>query len=226
MTTINHPVYGNIKCFNKNDYISRTIIDGKVWEEDLFNNHIKPYIKNDTTVIDCGAFIGTHTILINQLNRNNDIIAVEMMPEHYKLLVDNIKINNYNNILPMNNALSDKFEWLQLPDVNYNFEGNTNYGLSSLHLDRSSHNIPSFTLDSMEVYLRKPLSFIKMDLEGYELIALRGGLKIITNYKPIILIEIWNANLDFFKTSNEYKYLESIGYKLNHIKDDDYILSQ
>jgi len=122
--------------------------------------------------------------------------------------------------------LSDKFEWLPLPDVNYNFNGNTNYGMSSLHINKSSHNIPSFTLDSMEVYLRKPLSFIKMDLEGYELIALRGGLKIITKYKPVILIEIWNANVDFFKASNEYKYLESIGYKLNHIKDDDYFLSQ
>jgi len=82
---INHPAYGYIKCFDNNDFVCSIILNNSIWEETLFNDHIKPYIKEETTIFDCGSFIGSHTILINKLNRNNDIIAFEMMPEHYKL---------------------------------------------------------------------------------------------------------------------------------------------
>lgn len=224
MKIINHPAYGYIKCFNTDDLISNTILNNMIWEEDLFNNYIKPNIKPDTTIIDCGAYIGTHSILINKLNRNNDIIVFEMMPEHYKIMVDNIKMNDLHNILPFNNAVSDKHSWITLPDLNYNTLQYNNYGGASIHLPSSNQYIPSIPLDSMEPYFRKPLSFIKMDLEGYELISIRGALNIITKYKPFILIEIWKAQIDFFKASTEFKYLESIGYKLTHIKDDDYYL--
>ncbi len=220
---INHPAYGYIKCFNNNDLVCSIILDNKIWEEDLFNNHIKPYVKENTSVFDCGAFIGSHTILINKLNRNNDIFSFEMMPEHYKLLVDNIKMNKYTNILPFNNALNDKYEWVTLPNINYN-ESNTNFGGTGINENISTSNIASIKLDDMEKYLRKPLSFIKMDVEGYELFALRGGLNIITKYKPTILIEVWKHLYDNFIINETYIYLTSIGYKINHVGGDDYLM--
>jgi len=220
---INHSAYGYIKCFDNNDLVCNIILNNNIWEEELFNDHIKPHIKENTTIFDCGSFVGSHTILINKLNRNNDIIAFEMMPEHYKLLVDNIKMNNYENILPFNTALSDKFGWTTLPNIMYN-KSDTNFGATTLGSSETKSNIPMITLDHIENYLRKPLSFIKMDVEGYELFALKGGLNIITKYKPIILIEIWKHLYENFINSEVYKYLQTIGYNLININADDYLL--
>ena len=38
-------------------YVCGTILNGNIWEEELFNNYFKPYIKENTTVLDCGAYI-------------------------------------------------------------------------------------------------------------------------------------------------------------------------
>jgi hypothetical protein len=75
--TIEHPDYGIIKCITNDLLVCETILKGDVWEETLFNDYFKPYIRENTTVLDCGAYVGSHTILMKKLNRNNDIFVFE-----------------------------------------------------------------------------------------------------------------------------------------------------
>ena len=67
--TIEHPKYNKIKCFEDDNVVCKNILSGLVWEETLMNDIMTKYITQDTTVLDCGAFVGSHTILISQLNR-------------------------------------------------------------------------------------------------------------------------------------------------------------
>ena len=64
--TIEHNTYGIIKCITNDMHVCQSILAGAVWEEGLFNNYFKPYIKENTTVLDCGAYIGSHTILMKK----------------------------------------------------------------------------------------------------------------------------------------------------------------
>jgi hypothetical protein len=111
-----------------------------------------------------------------------------------------------------------------LPDVNYNKE-NRNYGGIGLNMDRNNIDISLIPLDFIMPLIIKPVSFMKVDVEGIELDLLRGAKKLITKYKPIIEIEIWKGKYDEFINSDIWKYLETLDYKIINAYNDDYLLS-
>jgi FkbM family methyltransferase len=227
---INHPYYGIIKCFSNDLYVCETILNGNIWEENLFNNYFEPYIKEDTTIFDCGAYIGSHTISMKKLNRNNDIFVFEMMPEHYKIIQDNIKLNNFDNILTFNFALGDKIDKIKIEQVDYN-GNNHNYGAIGINYNNGTDNsklsnidIPMIYLDYIMPFVKKPISFIKIDVEGNEISLLNGAKELITNYKPTICIEIWSNKYKEFINSTIWTFLQSLEYKIKNINGDDYLL--
>ncbi len=160
---------------------------------------------------------------MKKLNRNNDIFAFEMMPEHYKIIQDNIKLNNFDNILTFNVALGDKIDRIKLPNVNYNKE-NTNYGGTAFYMNRDIIDIPLVTLDYIMPFIKKPVSFIKIDVEGNEINLLKGAKELITKYKPIIEIEIWDSLYDAFINSDIWKFLEQLDYKIKKAQSHDYLI--
>ncbi len=233
--TIEHKGYGIIKCISNDIHVCEQILKGIVWEERLFNEYFKPYITENTTVIDCGAYIGSHTILMKKLNRNNDIFVFEMMPEHYKIIQDNIKLNNFDNIFTFNFALGGKLGTIKLPNIDYintnnnNFDGNfmdTNFGGIDINMTSSNVDILMINLDFILPFIVKPVSFMKVDVEGNEIDLLRGAKELITKYKPIIEIEIWSKNNKYneFISSDIWTYLQSIGYKIKNAMNEDYLI--
>jgi FkbM family methyltransferase len=223
---VNNKSYGQIKCFNTNDLVCSIIINGHIWEDRLYNDIFKKYIKDNITIIDCGTFIGSHTILFSNINKNNNIIGFEMMPEHYKLLIDNINLNKLNNVLVFNGALDEKLGSIEVPYVDYSTK-NTNYGATSLKSNKSAIKVPTFTLDYIMPFISpdKPVQFIKIDVEGHEIKCLNGAKSLIEKYKPLILIEIWQHEYNNFIKSEIWKHLEqNLKYKLKHINGDDYLL--
>ena len=221
--TIKHNVYGNIKCFANDNIVCKNILDGNVWEEDLFNNIFTKYIQENTSLIDCGAFIGSHTILMKKLNKNNDIFCFEMMPEHYKILLDNIKLNNLSNVYTFNCAVSDTIGTIILPNVSY--IDSENYGGTSLYNNNKSNiSVIKMNLDYILPFIVKPLTFIKMDIEGNEILALHGAKELLTKYKPVILIELWKNTYDKLLVDPIWNFLQKLRYKLVHINNDDYLL--
>lgn len=224
-----HPEYGLIKCFaNRKDLICDIILNGSVWEKDLFEIWFKKCVIPDTTILDCGTFIGSHTILMGKLNRNNDFICFEMMPEHYKTLQDNIRLNGIENVLTFNCALSDKLGKAVLPFVDYSTQ-DSNFGATRLNSFMQSKScIPVMTLDTILPWITKPVSFIKIDVEGYETATLRGGKQLITKFKPVIAIEIWSYDDKFYNDfidSDIWKYMSNeLNYKIQHMVGDDHLL--
>lgn len=223
---VDNPSYGKIKCFDNNDYVCNFLLNGKMWEENLYNDVFKKYIKDNITIIDCGTFVGSHTILFSNINKNNNVIGFEMMPEHYKLLIDNINLNKLNNVLVFNGALDDKLGNIEIPSVDYS-KKDTNYGGTTINSNKSTIKVPTFTLDYMMPFISpdKPVQFIKIDVEGHEVKCLNGAKSLIEKYKPIILIEIWQHEYNNFINSEIWKHLEqNLKYKLKHINGDDYLL--
>jgi len=63
------------------------------------------------TVYDIGASVGIHTIFMaKKVGKKGRIVAIEPFNKSFKILKQNIGLNNLNNIVPIHIALSDKVE--------------------------------------------------------------------------------------------------------------------
>ena len=67
-------------------------------------------INNDDVVLDIGAHIGLFSLFASQFCKNGKIFCFEPIKENYEELLKNIEINNIQNIIPFNNAVSSKTE--------------------------------------------------------------------------------------------------------------------
>ena len=67
----------------------------------------------------------------------------------------------------------------------------------------------------------KSIDFLKIDTEGFEFNVLKGGEITFAKYKPTLIIEIWDKNLEEVTTQlNKMNYL-----LLKHIGGHDYIFT-
>lgn len=64
--------------------------------------------------------------------------------------------------------------------------------------------------------LGKRVGLIKMDIEGAEEKALRGMEQLLRTHRPVIVMEIYDGNLNGFHSSRDsiFQYLTSLGYEL------------
>ena len=72
-------------------------------------------IKKGDTVIDIGAGIGEFSVLASKLvGEHGKVISIEPSPEDFETLLVNLKTNKCHNVIPLNLAISDKPEKLNL----------------------------------------------------------------------------------------------------------------
>lgn len=71
------------------------------------------------------------------------------------------------------------------------------------------------------------VDFVKLDCEGYELFALRGGEETLKRCKPCVIVEQKPGRAQKFGLPEigAVEYLESLGAKLRRVMSGDYILS-
>jgi FkbM family methyltransferase len=154
-------------------------------------------------VIDAGANIGTHTIVYCNVVGSSNVIAIEPNLECVKCLRKNVP---YCNIIEA--AIGDECGRgnLVLQD---------NVGASYM-ID--GDDIPIIKLDTCELVLLKSqtkrISFIKIDIEGYEVRALKGATQLISKHRPVMWIEVNRGALLRANTCEQelLDLIESFGY--------------
>lgn len=176
--------------------------------------------KENAIIVDIGAQSGLFTLMAKYLEKT-EWYAFEPEPLNYQLLCNNININNIQNVKVFQNGISDKNEILKL-NVCKNHYGLNTFGNNLIRFNKNDSyelNIETYTLDSM--FQNIPISFIKIDTEGCELSILKGGINVIKKYKPIILLEYEEQNINqfnytlkdldnFIENELEYKIVENI----------------
>lgn len=161
-------------------------------------------------VLDIGANVGLWVKWFKSVGAKK-IDCFEPMPENFKCLVENTK--ELSKITLYNTALGDSFEKITL----YTTPTNSNTGTATMFSNGDltvPHKVKCTTLDSLKL---SP-TFIKIDIQGAELLALRGGVETLLRSKPGLIVECENVNLE------PIKFLEGIGYKLLEKSKTDYLL--
>lgn len=174
------------KYNSKNIYFSEDII--KINEKETF--------------IDCGAYIGdtVEDFIFFSNGKYDNIIAFEPDVENFKILSENVK--KYKNITVYQYGV-----WNDCGNLNFD-DGNV---LGSSIREDGNNQIKTINLDSIKECHNA--SFIKMDIEGAELEALKGAENILKKNKPKLAICIYHSDQDMIDII-EYINKLNLGYKI------------
>lgn len=177
-------------------------------------NIILNFIKEGDIVFDIGANIGCFTVpMAKKVGLKGKVISFEPQPFIKKLLLENIKSNNIDNVKIMNQGLGLKEQIFALADIDYSSTGN--FGGVGLITDNSSftkiksrrkHQIKVVKLDKF-LHLRK-CNFLKLDAENMDYDVLRGGKKFLEKYRPTLWVENqkkYPNQINKFLLENDYK---------------------
>ena len=139
-------------------------------------------------VLDLGANIGYFTLLFaRQVGDSGHVYAFEPGPLSFLLLKKNIAINGYRNITPINKAVSDKSEILDLWICLTGESDNRLDGVKHGHGDRFPVMTRCIALDD-ELPRSLIVDYIKMDIQGAEYRALLGMRGLIERSPQVSLL--------------------------------------
>lgn len=162
------------------------------WEPDTYNE-ILPHLDNAKTFLDIGAWQGPISMIAQQSSKQ--CICFEPDPIAYDMLVKNVELNNFNNIITVNKAVSNADS---LSIGNHELGG----GGSSYLRPQNSTECPTISFEEILTTYNlneNNISVIKIDIEGYECELLKDPiLKEINVHKHISL------HGDFFSDKTQY----------------------
>ena len=172
---------------------------------------------SNSTCLDIGANIGNHSVFF--ANFFSNIYSFEPYPDSYYLLKFNSK--NFNNIKTFNFGASDVDEnqYMYIA-TNTTMSRNTLFSdrVEAKKVDQIDPKKIGVELKNLDNLLKenkvKKISFIKIDIEGYEYKALIGLKNTIINDSPIIALEQWTDAFDEIKkTTKSIDFLKKNHYK-------------
>lgn len=224
--------YGLMCCLRNDIVFNSEMSRGKIYEEELILNNIIPLFNasDNMVLLDIGSHIGSHAVIYSKLFPNSRILAFEPQSTIFNILNQNITLNNIKNCSSYNNAIGhanmDTTMSKYLYDgydceIEYNTNKTFNYG--GIGLGKSGEFVKMITIDSLDL---ERCDYIKIDVEGAEILVLTGALNTINKYHPIIffeetdktisteMIESMNINIDFETPRN---LLVKLGYNIKNI---------
>jgi FkbM family methyltransferase len=184
-------------------HLPETDLRFKVKTEDVLGRHIYKYhvhepsisrflaehlrLETGDVVFDIGANVGWYSMLLGRMAPAGvNIYSFEPDPLNFELFDHNIRLNQMHQVTAVQKALSTEDGVQQLNRFDSNNLGR--HSLLNLQ-DGDSVEVQTTTLDnfweSMQLGSRTP-RFIKIDIEGYELMALRGAEKILQRCPEIL----------------------------------------
>jgi FkbM family methyltransferase len=168
----------------------RTHIEGEL--SNIFV--IADRLPDNAIIIDGGTNIGFFTIPVAQRtrNRNIKIIGFEPQRQMFQALGGSLVLNGYDHVFLHNCGLGSALGRAQLPPIDYSAPQDFGTVQISEVSDLKEESwmrdrlVDVISIDSMNL---PRLDFLKLDIEGYEIPALIGGLQTIARHRPWMWIE-------------------------------------
>jgi FkbM family methyltransferase len=169
---------------------------GRVCAQELYSEIYKMrfvYPRQGEYVFDIGAYKGDSAFFFaDSVGPAGKVFAFEPTSQNFRVLVDNISLNNLSGIIcPVNKGLSDKSGTMKA----FTLEGGV--PLSFISQDCGNENVQITTIDEfVEEQNLKKVDFIKMDVEGFESKVIAGGQKTIRKFTPKLAIPLYHQTSD------------------------------
>jgi FkbM family methyltransferase len=162
----------------------------------------------DTVFYDIGANVGFYSLLASTLIFPGKVFAFEPVPENVLYLKRHLILNDIRNVEVLAVAICDQVG-------TSNFQEEVTRSMGRLQAEGSTR-VQTATLDSLLQAQRiAPPNYIKIDIEGAELMALRGASECIRRHRPVIFLATHGRGME----TECGRQLNSWGYELQEIGD-------
>ncbi|SCZ67245.1 FkbM family methyltransferase [Thiohalomonas denitrificans] len=155
-------------------------------------------VERGDVCIDVGANFGYYAILMSfAVGERGMVYAFEPLPHTLDILKRNIDLNHSYNVNVDGRALDEASgtKEIFLPDIGIS-------GSFKLHRYKRSFNQFSVKTVSLDEYVDENsisrVNFIKADIEGAELLMLKGARGVLKRFKPILFLEIQERSTKLF----------------------------
>ncbi|MET0272220.1 MAG: FkbM family methyltransferase [Phenylobacterium sp.] len=167
-------------------YISRSLeVYGEFsWSEARL---LERLVQPGQTVVEVGANIGAHTVLLARRCAPGLVYAFEPQQRVFQLLCANLALNDIRNVIARPEACGEEPGEVIVPAVDYGAALNFG-GLSVQAADSGvlGHRTPLTRLDDLPL---EACHLLKIDVEGFEPEVLRGAVAMIARFRPLIYVE-------------------------------------
>lgn len=176
-------------------------------KQSLFAKIIQP----GSVVFDIGAHAGFYTLLASELvGQKGKVVAFEPLPRNIHFLKEHLRLNQCKNVTVIEAAVAEQ------SNITYFEEGrNSSTGFLS---SKGCLEVKAVSIDELvskgEI---PPPDYMKIDVEGAELLVLHGAKSILNNYYPTIFLA--THGIDVHQSC--CMLLKSIGYELQSINENN-----
>jgi FkbM family methyltransferase len=142
-------------------------------------------LKPGDTFVDVGANVGCIALLAAKLvGPGGRVVAVEPNPENVQLLLRGIAANRYRNVRVLPFAASDRAEVVHLVGTG----SNTSVDRDQTADATGAFFVQALALDDLLGNLDS-VGCIKLDIEGFEPLALKGLARTLERHRPTLIVE-------------------------------------
>ena len=182
---------------------------------------VRGFVQPGQVCFDIGASFGWYTVLLSKLvGPAGHVHAFEPLPHNFEVLQSNVTLNECANVTLNDVALdaTDGQKDLFLPDI----------GLTvslRLHRYKKNYQVISCRTRTLDDYcLEKGIShvdFIKADIEGAELLMLKGAIETLRRSKPALMLECQSkvTRLFGYEPAELFTLLAELGYAPHFVAD-------
>jgi FkbM family methyltransferase len=201
------------------DVVSGILLRKGIWEPQSLEI-MRSHLPAGSTFIDIGAHIGYYSLKASRwLGPNGTVVAIEPNPPTVERLRDNIRYSSVFRVLVQPVACAESESTL---DFYASPRGNT--GMASMSRGNASHElngeptryrVRARPLDDIVAELRlSRVDFMKLDVEGAEMLVLKGAKQTLARFRPALLVETIDRQLQGMGTSTAEMsaFLTGMGY--------------
>lgn len=201
-TTIAHNcTHGEFLVLKKDEYVGRSLLELGEWSENEFLEIYSKFIKEGDIVLDIGANIGVFTVPFAKLVGSLGVVhAFEPVRVIFNLMVANVVLNGHHNVIAHRSAVGERKSFVKVPhlwmlddldeDVNFGGQGMDHFLANARTLSEHPNQLDTVPIIAIDDLKLSGCNFIKIDIEGHELGALKGAKRTINKFKPAIYVEV------------------------------------
>lgn len=238
--TLKKTRHGDILALIPNDSVCNAILNGV--REPHVINMLTSYVKPTDIVVECGAHVGSHTVILGRMVKNNGhVYSYDANSDVFQLANLALKMNDITDSVTLKNVCVHKeageHEFMCIKSKKNSAMYTTKTGLSNIFNENiSDYSHRFFNVDEYNYEKRKvqavsldedlsevqQIDWLRMDIEGAEILAIQGAKRLIENSPNLKIVTEWNPSMlnDYGNLEELVDYLFSQGFSAYTINTD------